>query len=138
MNTSIPEFSIQIKDQIIKTFESIVVETISTLPNEFSKKIENVEVLIEEWPTYEETQSIKAHPGSLLFGLYRGVPKTKRLSNYSSLPDKIIIFAGPILTISKSWEEAKMKVRNTVLHEIGHHFGLSDDEIYAAQDYRRD
>ncbi len=127
-----------VRDQIVQAFEKIVVETINTLPEEFSKKIENVEVMVEEWPNYEEVQSIKAHPGSLLFGLYRGVPKTKRLSNYSALPDKIIIFAGPILTISRSWDEAKMKVKNTVLHEIGHHFGLSDSEIYASLDYRRD
>lgn len=115
-------------------FQEIVDETIKNLPNEFSEKMENVDVLIEDWPNNFEMESIKIHPGkSLLFGLYRGVPKTKRGNYYSGvLPDKIIIFAGPILLVSKDKEDAKNKIKNTVLHEIGHHFGLSDEEIYNA------
>ncbi len=116
-------------------FEKIVDTTIENLPSEFASKMENVDVLIEDWPSNFEMSSIQTHPGkSLLFGLYRGVPKTKRGNYYSGvLPDKITIFAGPILLVSKDKEDAEKRIKDTVLHEIGHHFGLSDEEIYRAQ-----
>lgn len=109
--------------------EDIVEETVKNLPEEFAVQLENVGLIVEAWPTKEEFESIKAHPGSLLFGLYRGVPKTKRLSNYSALPDKIIIYAGPILMISKDLDDAKKRIKDTVLHEIGHHFGMDDQQL---------
>ena len=115
-------------------FQDIVDETIKNLPSEFASKMENVDVLIDEWPSNFEMESIKSHPGkTLLFGLYQGIPKTKRGNYYSGvLPDKITIFAGPILYVSKDKEDAKVRIKDTVLHEIGHHFGLSDEEIYKA------
>lgn len=116
-------------EQFVNTVEKIV----SSVPKEFSEKMENVDILVEIWPTEEEMQSIRAHPSSLLFGLYRGVPKTKRLSSYSSLPDKIQIFAGPIMVISTDFADLEKRIKDTVLHEIGHHFGLSDEQIYKAQ-----
>ncbi len=73
----------------LEEVEDIVDEAIKDLPEQFISKLDNVGFVVEAWPTQEEFESIKAHQGSLLFGLYRGIPKTKRLSNYSSLPDKI-------------------------------------------------
>lgn len=116
----------------LSDFEKIVDETLDELPKEFAAKMENVGIVVEDWPTEFEFQQIKAHPKSLIFGLYRGIPKTQRRSNYSALPDKITIFIGPILLISKTLEQAKAKIRETVLHEIGHHFGLTDEQIYRA------
>lgn len=113
----------------LEEVEIIVEEAIKDLPFEFASKLENVGFVVEAWPSREEFESIKAHPGSLLFGLYRGIPKTKRLSSYSALPDKIIIYAGPILTISKDPEDAKDRIKKTVLHEIGHHFGMNDEQL---------
>lgn len=113
----------------LEEVEDIVDQSIKTLPQEFRDKLDNVGFVVEAWPTAEEFESIKAHPGSLLFGLYRGIPKTKRLSNYSALPDKIIIYAGPILMISKDLGDAKKRIKATVLHEIGHHFGMSDEQL---------
>lgn len=116
-----------------REIEKIVEETISELPEEFAQAMENVGIIVETWPSEEELASIRAHKGVLLFGLYRGVPKTKRLSSsYTAVPDKIIIFAGPILMISRTIEEAKAKIRETVLHEIGHHFGMSEESIQSA------
>ncbi len=116
-------------------FEDIVNETLKDIPENFSKAIENVGVVVEGWPGWEDFQAASIHPNSLLFGLYRGIPNTQRTSNYSALPDKIIIFAGPILMVSKSIEEAKSRIKKTVLHEIGHYFGLSDAQIYKAQGF---
>lgn len=115
-------------------FQAIVDETIKTLPEEFLQAKENVEVVVEEWPTPQDMQTAQVDFRSLLFGLYRGIPKTKRGDRYNAvMPDKIIIFAGPILMISKNLEDCKARIKKTVLHEIGHHFGLSDKQIYAAQ-----
>lgn len=113
----------------LEEVEVIVEDSIKTLPDEFRTKLDNVGFVVEAWPTPEEFESIKAHPGSLLFGLYRGIPKTQRLSSYSALPDKIIIYAGPILMISKDLEDAKKRIKATVLHEIGHHFGMDDNQL---------
>jgi predicted Zn-dependent protease with MMP-like domain len=118
----------------LDAFEDIVFETIKELPPEFSKAMDNVGIVVELWPTEDEMRSIRAHPGTLLFGLYRGIPRTKRMSSYSALPDKIIIYAGPILMISKTLDEAKTQIRKTVLHEIGHHFGMSEESIRRAQE----
>lgn len=114
----------------IEEVEEIVDDVVKDLPEEFAKALDNVGLVVEPWPTSEEFESIKAHPSNtLLFGLYHGVPKTKRYSNYSSLPDKITIYAGPILMISKDLDDAKIRIKNTVLHEIGHHFGMTDDQL---------
>lgn len=115
-------------------FQETIDKTIKELPEEFLRAKENVEVVMEDWPTPQDMQTARVDFQSLLFGLYRGVPKTKRGNYYSAvLPDKIVIFTGPILMVSKNLEDAKDRIKKTVLHEIGHHFGLSDKQIYAAQ-----
>lgn len=114
-------------------FEQAVSAAIDSLPEEFGKQMENVEVVIEQWPTGEDLRRSRLRSNSLLFGLYQGVPKTKRGIYYSALPDKITIFAGPILWVARSTTEAKKIIRDTVLHEIGHHFGMSEAQIRRAQ-----
>ena len=114
----------------LEEVEDIVEEAIKELPEEFSTKLDNVGFVVDAWPNDFEMESIKAHPSNtLLFGLYRGIPKPKRFSSYSALPDKITIFAGPILMISKDLEDVKERIKKTVLHEIGHHFGMSDKQL---------
>jgi predicted Zn-dependent protease with MMP-like domain len=68
-------------------------------------------------------------PRQTLFGVYRGVPRTRREANFAGLPDQIVIFRGPILRSSTTRREAIDCIRTTVLHEIGHHFGLSDADM---------
>lgn len=114
-------------------FEKIVQEVVETLPQDFRGKLDNVAITVEPWPTPRDLQSIRAHPRTLLFGLYRGVPQTQRGAHYSALPDKIVIFAGPILAVSQDREDAKRRIRKTVLHEIGHHFGMSEAQIRHAE-----
>ncbi|MBI2022670.1 metallopeptidase family protein [Candidatus Daviesbacteria bacterium] len=118
----------------IEDFEDIVDEAVEDLPDDFRQALDNAGIVVELWPTEEEMQRIKLHPGSLLFGLYQGIPKTKRGSNYSALPDKISIFIGPILMVSKNLEDAKGRIKKTVLHEIGHHFGMSEEMIREAEE----
>jgi predicted Zn-dependent protease with MMP-like domain len=100
-------------------FEQTVRQTIQSLPQEFLSQLDNVEIVIEEKPQ---------NPS--LLGLYHGIPKTGRGIGYFALPDKITIYKEPLLRISRNEEEAKENIHSTVLHEIGHHFGLSDEELY--------
>jgi predicted Zn-dependent protease with MMP-like domain len=110
-------------------FEKLVGEALTDLPEKFVRQLDNVAVTVEEWPTEDDFRSVNLSAGNLLFGLYRGVPKTKRDQNYSALPDKIVIFFGPIMAVSVNEEEIKKQIRKTVLHEIAHHFGMSEEEI---------
>ena len=110
-------------------FEKLVGEALDSLPEEFAKKLNNVAVVVEDESTLYQLRKSKILPTSLLFGLYEGVPQTKRGAYYSALPDKITIFKNSILYVSKTEEDVREQVRSTVIHEIGHHFGLSDEEL---------
>lgn len=103
-------------------FEELVGKALEDIPKFFKNKLENVEVVIENWPHPTLSQ------GRLLLGLYQGVPKTRRGGGYTLvLPDKITIFRGPISLVSRDQPEViKKVVIDTVQHEIAHHFGISD------------
>lgn len=106
-------------------FEQLVTEALKNLPTFFKEKMENVDVVTEDWPnpTYSR--------GRLLLGLYQGVPKIKRGAGYTMvLPDKVTIFKGPIELVSRGSKEAiKNLVADTIQHEIAHHFGISDRRL---------
>ncbi|MGD8744315.1 MAG: metallopeptidase family protein [Candidatus Woesebacteria bacterium] len=113
-------------------FRELIDESIDTLPKEFLEKLENVSVTFSDWPTpFQLSKLRKRGQGGFLLGLYEGIPQTKR-RNYGvggTLPDKITIFKFPLLTISKDIESLKQNVKNTVIHEIAHHFGMNEEEI---------
>jgi len=112
-----------------KSFEKLVEEALDSLPKEFAEKLKNVAVVIEDFPTHQKLQQLGLPPWGLLFGLYEGVPQTKRGIYYSSPPDKITIFKNSIEKVAQTKEQIKAQVKSTVIHEIGHHFGLSDKEL---------
>lgn len=114
-------------------FETLVRNAILTLPKQFQDILDNVAVTIEDEPTEAQLSKLHVKGNMTLFGLYEGVPKTRRGSNYSLvLPDKITIFKKPIERFFWNEEQMAEHVRDVVLHEIGHHFGLSDLEIRKA------
>jgi predicted Zn-dependent protease with MMP-like domain len=114
-------------------FEKLVAQTIDSLPDTFARKLDNVSLVVEAWPTPEELGAAGVEPGMTLFGLYRGIPQTNRGNYTAALPDKIIIFSGPMFAVYGNNEKLlKRQVRNTVLHEIGHHFGMNEEEIRRA------
>ena len=111
-------------------FEQLVTDALDSLPEEFREKLNNVSIVIEDFPTPYQQQKMHLRHGYQLFGLYEGVPQTHRTSNYSLIPpDKITIFQKPIEAFAASVEEIKTQVKKTVLHEIGHHFGMSVEEL---------
>jgi predicted Zn-dependent protease with MMP-like domain len=110
-------------------FRKLVGEAIDSLPSEFAKKLNNVAVVVEDTPTVQQLRKLRLSPREFLFGLYEGIPQTKRGSYSGVLPDKITIFKNSIEKVARSDEEIKAQVRATVIHEIGHHFGLSDEDL---------
>lgn len=110
-------------------FEKLVSEALDSLPAEFAKRLENVSVTIADYPSPYQLRKMKLPPWALLFGLYEGIPQTRRGNYTAVLPDKITIFKNSILRVSDTPEAIKAQVRATVIHEIGHHFGLSDEEL---------
>ena len=114
-------------------FEQLVDEALTSLPDEILGWLDNVAIVIGERPTAEHLAQSGLEPGEVLFGLYVGVPKTQRGFTYGeTLPDKIIIFRRPIERFCRTPAQVRAQVRQTVLHEIGHHFGLGEEELRAA------
>lgn len=118
-------------------FESIVLEGIKAIPEKFLEKLSNVAIVIEDNPTAEQKKKLKIGNGWTLFGLYEGVPQSGRGVDYNSLPDKITIFQKPIEEEADSEEEMKEIVKNTVWHEIAHHFGMDEARVRQAEAKRR-
>jgi len=112
-------------------FEMLVDRAIEALPEEFKSKLENVDVLVEDWPSPQQANRFKLKDKGQLLGLYEGVPQTKRDSGYNLvLPDKITIFQKPIELECRSDKEIEAEIGRVVKHEIAHHFGIGDATLY--------
>jgi len=105
-------------------FARLVRNALAELPAEFGERIRNLAIVVEDEPTPEQVQG----EGALL-GLYEGVPLTARGYQEPYLPDRIIIFRGPIERMSASPRRQAEIVRDTVVHEVAHHFGISDARL---------
>ena len=111
-------------------FHALVKEALDSLPDFFKQKLSNVEVLVADWPSPAELRAAGARSRYELLGLYQGIPLTHRAGNYTMvLPDKITIYRMPIERICHTRQAIIRQVRRTVLHELAHHFGLSDDRL---------
>jgi predicted Zn-dependent protease with MMP-like domain len=111
--------------------ERIIDETLESLPTRFANLVENVVISAEDEPTEAELESVEcdADGKSELLGIYRGVALTQRAYGMTLLPDEIAVFRGPINRVSRTRQEAVRQVRATVIHELGHYFGLDDSEM---------
>ncbi|MBN2198191.1 metallopeptidase family protein [Candidatus Wolfebacteria bacterium] len=121
-----------------KDFEKIVNQGIKAIPEKFLLKLKNVVIVLEDKPTSAQKKKLNLGQDWTLFGLYEGVPQSERGVNYTAvLPDKITIFQKPIEIEAKDEEEIKEIVKNTVWHEIAHHFGMDENQVRQAEDRRR-
>ena len=121
-----------------KSFEKLVAEGIEEIPKKFLKLIENVAIVVEDEPTVEQRRKLRLRRGHTLLGLYEGVPRTAWGRKDSLvMPDKITIFMIPILEVAESGEDVRTIVRDTVWHEIAHHFGLDEREVRTAERKKR-
>ena len=108
-------------------FEGIVTDALDSLPKRFADLVENVVIAVEDEPSESDLEH--ADDGHELLGIYRGVALTERTHDMPLLPDEIVIFRGPINRIARTRHEALEQVRRTVIHELGHYFGLADDDM---------
>ena len=108
-------------------FEEYAQEALDSLPQDLRARMSNVEIVVEDEPP----------PGQRLLGLYQGVPLTKRGSHYGAvLPDKITIYRGPLVRLyGQNPERLRREVRRVVLHEVAHHFGISDERLIEIDRY---
>lgn len=111
-------------------FERIVTEALDDLPSTFLERLDNVEIVIEPYADSETLRLAGIQNPMELLGFYHGIPLTGRTSGYTLvLPDKISIYQQPIEYICRTPEAIRRQVGKTVMHELAHHFGLSDDRL---------
>jgi predicted Zn-dependent protease with MMP-like domain len=108
-------------------FEQMVADALDEIPPELGREMENVAVVVEEWPSPEQA----ARTRGILLGLYEGVPITRRgpISYSGVAPDHITVFRGSLCALARDEADLARRVRVTVLHEVGHYFGMSDARL---------
>ncbi len=111
-------------------FEKLVADAVSGLPEEFRPYIDDIDIVIEDEPTARQIRSARLRKNQMLLGLYEGIPRTNRSSNYGMVPpDKITIFQKNIEIHCRTESEIVQEVGRVVRHEIAHHFGLTDARL---------
>ncbi len=119
-------------------FEKAVEQGIKAVPEKFLKKLKNVDICVENEPSFQQMKKIRIRKDSLIFGLYEGIPLTKRTHYAQVLPEKITIFKKPIERVAYSKEKIREIIKNTVWHEIAHHFGMNEKQVREAEKRKRD
>lgn len=111
-------------------FQALVEEALADLPAEILQHLDNVAITVADWPSAAERERAGVGRGHQLFGLYEGIPLTKRGKGYNLVaPDRIILYRGPLQTAFGSLSALREQIRRTVVHEIAHHFGISEARI---------
>lgn len=118
-------------------FEELVKQGIDAIPKRFLEKMSNVDIIIDDEPTAEQMKKIKLRANAKLFGLYEGIPQTKRGFYAGVMPDKITIFKNAIEEVAFDENQIKEIVKNTVWHEIAHHFGMDEEMVRKAEKRKR-
>lgn len=118
-------------------FNDIIAEAMDRLPQKYIKGLNNVLITYEDEPSPEQRTKLHLRCNETLYGLYEGIPVTKRPaansilgSNLMTLPDKITIFKNPITANARSIDDVKKQVTHTLWHEIAHYYGLDHDRIH--------
>lgn len=111
-------------------FHALMEEAIETIPEGFKDKIENLAFIVEPLPTESDMERLGINSRYSLLGLYSGIPYTSRTTWYAGVtPDRIILFQNNIQSVSSTMAELKEKIREVVVHEVAHYFGMNEDEI---------
>ena len=121
-------------------FDRLVEEALGTIPQRFRDALKNIAIVVEDEPTDEQLASVDVDEEDFgdedtLLGLYEGVPITeRRWDDGNRLPDKVTLFQGPIEDASEDEDDVVVAIGETLIHEIGHYFGLSEEEIQAIEE----
>ena len=118
-----------------RQFEALVDKALRKLPKTFRQRISNIAVVVEDWADAGTLAEMGIDPPDTLYGLYRGIDLTRRDSSYGNvMPDVITIYQGPIEEDAADEEDMAEIVRETVVHELGHYFGLDDETMHRIED----
>ena len=113
-----------------REFTQLVAETLDGLPHQFRRHMRNIAVTVEAAPARQLLETMGLWPEHTLLGLYHGIPLPERGHSYgNALPDRITLFQQPIEALCRTPEEIKDVVRETIVHEVGHYFGLDDARL---------
>jgi len=118
-----------------KKFEQLVAEALATIPRRFREAMSNLAIVVEDEPSRELRREMEIDPPDTLLGLYQGIPLTERRWDYgNALPDRILLFQGPLQRESEDEDDLVVAIGETLIHEVGHYFGLSEEEIEEIED----
>jgi predicted Zn-dependent protease with MMP-like domain len=116
-------------------FEKLVADAVRLIPARFRREMDNIALVVEDEPDAELLEDMEIDPPDSLYGLYQGTPLTERhWAEGNRLPDRITIYQGPIEEDAEDDEDARDIIAETLIHEVGHYFGLSEDEIEAIEE----
>jgi len=111
-------------------FERLVAEALGDIPQQFRAAMKNIAIIVEDEPTAALLREMEIEPPDTLFGLYQGTPLTERDATYGNrLPDQILLFQGPHEREAEDHEDLIVSIAETLIHEIGHYFGMSEEAI---------
>ena len=121
-------------------FEQLVAEAVTLIPARFRREMKNLALVVEEEPSAELLEEMEIEPPDSLYGLYQGTPLPERTWSFgNTLPDRITLFQRPIEEDCEDEDEIRVVIGETLIHEVGHYFGLSEEEIEAIEEkYWRD
>ncbi len=116
-------------------FRELVEDALDSIPDRFRDAMQNIAIVVEDEPTSEQLAEVDIEPPDTLLGLYEGTPLTERQwDDGNRLPDKVTLFQFPIEDASDDEDDVVVAIGETLIHEIGHYFGLSEDEIQAIEE----
>lgn len=116
-------------------FEQLVAEAITLIPRRFRREMTNIAVVVEDEPGAELLAELEIEPPDSLYGLYQGTPLTERTWGYgNTLPDRVTLFKNVIEEDCETAEDVRDAIAETLIHEVGHYFGLSEEEIEAIEE----
>lgn len=111
-------------------FRQLVSEALDTIPQRFRQHLQNIAIVVESRPSRALLAEMEIDPPDTLFGLYQGTPLTERSWGHgNTLPDRITLFQEPIEDVSETHDDVVTEIGETLIHEVGHYFGLSEEEI---------
>ena len=122
----------------LERFEELVRRALEGLPDEIARRMDNVDVEVQDIASPRQLAAAGVPAGHTLLGLYQGIPLTRRTSGYNLVaPDRITIFRRPLEMLSRDEDDLVGRVRETVVHEVAHHFGISDARLREIESERR-
>jgi predicted Zn-dependent protease with MMP-like domain len=117
------------------TFDRLVGDALRSIPRRFRAAMANLAIVVEDEPSRELLAEMEIEPPGTLLGLYQGTPLTERRWDYgNTLPDRILLFQGPLERESDDEDDLMVAIGETLIHEIGHYFGMSEEQIEAIED----